>query len=252
MKITRPKINKKVSRTLWALVFLFDIVGVYIMFHPDLLVMPFVNAAQTQQQSPQQPTKSKVVSAPTVSAEPTSQPQQTANTDTPAVVTVKPAISKPVVQSAAPAIATPAPDCSPNATSQDPCKLGQCFGYPYGVCESNPNQSHTQKDQTPPDPNRPSYDLWGNEWTATGTLIHATCPNVKDPISGKDNPECVCPQFIRGYDQNTNAAICGYVTGCPYGDSVPLGAECYKNCLNENPQAATDPAVCYQGTGYTQ
>ncbi len=26
--------------------------------------------------------------------------------------------------------------CAPTATSQDPCKLGQCFGYPYGICES--------------------------------------------------------------------------------------------------------------------
>ena len=38
-----------------------------------------------------------------------------------------------------------ASSCAPNATSQDPCKLGQCFGYPYGICESNPNQGELPK-----------------------------------------------------------------------------------------------------------
>jgi len=37
------------------------------------------------------------------------------------------------------------PSCAPNATAQDPCKLGQCFGYPYGICESNPNQGEDGK-----------------------------------------------------------------------------------------------------------
>ena len=35
--------------------------------------------------------------------------------------------------------------CAPTATVQDPCKLGKCFGYPYGVCESNPNQGELTK-----------------------------------------------------------------------------------------------------------
>lgn len=35
--------------------------------------------------------------------------------------------------------------CAPTATVQDPCKLGQCFGYPYGICESNPNQGEMTK-----------------------------------------------------------------------------------------------------------
>lgn len=37
------------------------------------------------------------------------------------------------------------PSCAPTATAQDPCKLGQCFGYPYGICESNPNQGDITK-----------------------------------------------------------------------------------------------------------
>jgi hypothetical protein len=88
------------------------------------------------------------------------------------------------------------------------------------------------------DPNAPTYDLWGNEWSATGTLIHATCPNVPDPISGKDNPECVCPAnnsqgqyYIQGYDKTTNAVVCGfgYYDQCPYANSVQGGTpECDK------------------------
>jgi hypothetical protein len=41
-----------------------------------------------------------------------------------------------------------------------------------------------------------------------------------------------CPNqgdFVRGYDKETGAVICGHVTGCPYGDSIPLGAECDKH-----------------------
>lgn len=47
-----------------------------------------------------------------------------------------------------------------------------------------------------------------------------------------------CPQFVRGYDDNGNP-ICGYVTGCPYGDSIPLGPECDKHApenVNQTPE----------------
>lgn len=50
--------------------------------------------------------------------------------------------------------------------------------------------SANQKDPTPPDPNRPYYDLWGNQFSYDGKLLHAACPNVPDPISGKGNPYC--------------------------------------------------------------
>lgn len=238
MKINKPKLNRKVMRrTFWGLVILIDLTGIYLLFHPDLIIMPFVNAAQTQQQSPQQPSKSKVVTAPIVTTQPAPEASDSSFTGKSEVVTPQPTKAvAPVQNTKTVTPAAPAPDCSPNATSQDPCKLGQCFGYPYGVCESNPTQ--TQKDQTPTDPNRPSYDLWGNEWTATGTLIHATCPNVKDPISGKDNPECVCPTdtaqntwYIMGYDKTTNAAVCHieYYNACPYSENVSADDPmCYK------------------------
>lgn len=48
----------------------------------------------------------------------------------------------------------------------------------------------SEKDTNPPDPYRPSFDTWGNKWSYDGKLIKAQCPNVPDPISGKDNPEC--------------------------------------------------------------
>lgn len=36
-------------------------------------------------------------------------------------------------------------------------------------------------------------------------------------------------QFVRGEDKETGEPICGTVTGCPYGDSIPLGPECDKH-----------------------
>lgn len=62
-------------------------------------------------------------------------------TPPPAPVLVQPTIPKP------PVISTPpnTNSCAPTATVQDPCKLGKCFGYPYGVCESNPNQGELTK-----------------------------------------------------------------------------------------------------------
>lgn len=45
-----------------------------------------------------------------------------------------------------------------------------------------------------PDPNRPYFDLWGNEFTYNGTLLKAA-PCVTDPISGQQNP-ISCPMPI--------------------------------------------------------
>ena len=61
-----------------------------------------------------------------------------------------------------------------------------------------------------PNPDRNYFDAWGNEFDYQGNLIHAVCPNAPDPISGKDNPECVCPpsQYLQGYGKDTNAAVC--------------------------------------------
>jgi hypothetical protein len=39
---------------------------------------------------------------------------------------------------------------------------------------------------------------------------------------------CPAPSFTRGIDKETGQPICGHVTGCPYGDSIPLGVECDK------------------------
>lgn len=52
-----------------------------------------------------------------------------------------------------------------------------------------------------------------------------------------------CPEgyFERGFDKETGAAICGHVTGCPYGDSIPLGPQCDKQAPQQ-PAATTETA----------
>jgi hypothetical protein len=41
-----------------------------------------------------------------------------------------------------------------------------------------------------PDPNRPSYDMWGNKFSYDGVLLETgTCP-YSDPITGQANPLC--------------------------------------------------------------
>lgn len=51
--------------------------------------------------------------------------------------------------------------------------------------------------------------------------------------AGRCADKCPPPSFIRGIDKETGAAICGTVTGCPYGDSIPLGPECDKHIPQE-------------------
>ena len=95
-----------------------------------------------------------------------------------------------------------APACTDTTT------CGKCAGYPNGVCESctigqcggkdacDPNAlpadyEECQKDTTPPDPNRPYFDGWGNEFDYMGNLIKAA-PCTTDPISKVPNPYS-CP-----------------------------------------------------------
>lgn len=154
----------------------------FVLYRPDQIVDPRFNSVAI---------KAAVATKPVAAT--------SVKTTTPASITpglpTKPKTTTPV-SSPAPAQSTPTSSadqsCAPNATSQDPCKLGQCFGYPYGVCESNPNQGSITKDPTPPDPNRPYYDLWGNEFDYQGNLIQASTECI-DPISGAVNtynPSC--------------------------------------------------------------
>ncbi len=48
----------------------------------------------------------------------------------------------------------------------------------------------SEKEIIQSDPYRPTFDTWGNQWSYDGKLINAQCPNVPDPISHKDNPQC--------------------------------------------------------------
>lgn len=56
------------------------------------------------------------------------------------------------------------------------------------ACEFNPNGA-LSKDPTPSDPERPYFDLWGNEFTYDGQLMHISTECV-DPISNEPNPYC--------------------------------------------------------------
>ena len=148
--------------------------------------------------------------------------------NTPASTPVTPQPSTPVtsvnvvpVKSAPVTPPTPSHDTYPvNPT---------CNNVPTGANASGACASNDKCSSNCTDPNRPSYDLWGNKFDATGHLLWAACPNKPDPISGKDNPYCVCPAatsqgvyFVRGNDMNTNQVVCGfgYYHECPYAEAV--------------------------------
>lgn len=81
---------------------------------------------------------------------------------------------------------------TPACTDTTTC--GKCAGYPNGICESCTIGQCGGKDTTPPNPNRPSFDVWGNEFDYMGNLINAA-PCTTDPISKQPNPySCTPPQ----------------------------------------------------------
>lgn len=55
------------------------------------------------------------------------------------------AVVQPPINGPNPYCSNQPANCAPAGLVQDPCKLGQCFGYPYGICESNPNQGELTK-----------------------------------------------------------------------------------------------------------
>lgn len=70
-------------------------------------------------------------------------------------------------------------------------------------------------------------------------------------VVGRCSDKCPPPKFVRGFDKETGAAICGYVTGCPYGDSIPLGPECDKQAgrgAGELPAVQQTPAAAPENT----
>lgn len=77
------------------------------------------------------------------------------------------------------------------------------------------------------------------DWIIAGPPVHAEGIGTSDKFDG----ECTgtetagrcadkCPNptdTLQGYDKETGAAVCRSApTGCPYGDSVPLGPDCDK------------------------
>lgn len=87
-------------------------------------------------------------------------------------------------------------------------------------------------------------------------ISHATAPQKayaqsSDKYDGDCQPDATigrcadkCPNptdTLQGYDKDTGAPVCKAApTGCPYGDSVPLGAECDK-LAPQQPTQTIDP-----------
>ena len=68
-----------------------------------------------------------------------------------------------------------------------------------------------------------------------GVIVATPFKHASQPASAVQQAEpCPPPSFQRGIDKVTGEPVCGIVTGCPYGDSIPLGADCDKH-------APTDP-----------
>jgi hypothetical protein len=123
--------------------------------------------------------------------------------------------------------------------------LGVGFILPVHV---SPDTVAAEKDPSPPNPDRPYYDGFGNQFKFDGTLMHATCPNVPDSVTGQNNPECVCPAdtsagayFIRGNDKNTNAVTCGftYFNACPYAEGYAATDPMCEKFAAQQPITAT-------------
>lgn len=81
-------------------------------------------------------------------------------------------------------------------------------------------------------------------------VAFATSDKSDGPCTGQETAgRCAdkCPNqtdTLMGYDKTTGAAICKAApTGCPYGDSVPLGPECDKLAPQVLSQNVTPPVV---------
>lgn len=184
-----------VRKTMWGLAITVILAMLWVIFYRSdwLVIPPFekVSSMQTvSKKATTKPTNVNPVKATTAKTTPVVTPVSVGTT-TPKTGTNTASAGTPPAQTGTTATASGTDtNCAPNATSQDPCKLGQCFGYPYGVCESNPNQGTLDKDcasTSCTDPNANYYDLWGNEFTYDGTLIQASTEQT-DPISGQVNP----------------------------------------------------------------
>jgi hypothetical protein len=177
-----------IKRISYTLLFLLSISAlIIILFYPEQVVDPsFNNVSAT----------SHVKQKPVSLIQPTANVKAVNTSVAPTEVSTNKQQSTPApTTNSTPAPVQTAPQsCAPNATSQDPCKLGQCFGYPYGVCEScqTPNSCTGKDPNDETDPNANYYDLWGNEFTYNGTLIQYSS-ECADPISGAINtynPSC--------------------------------------------------------------
>lgn len=96
------------------------------------------------------------------------------------------------------------------------------------------------------------------DWIVGGLPAHASglsfdkfdaqCTGTE--TAGRCADKCAGPnEFVRGFDKETGAAVCGVVTGCPYGDSVPLGPECDKLAPVYNEAQAIAPAPADEFAG---
>jgi len=190
--------KKTIKKAFWLTVGVFAIVAMYItLYEPDQLVDPSFKSVASLTKAPIKTSSVNAVKASTAKTTSVVTPVSVGTT-TPKTGTSTPVAGTASTQSGTNTTnsgTTEPANCAPNATSQDPCKLGQCFGYPYGICESNPNQGTLDKDcasTSCTDPDANYYDLWGNEFDYQGNLIQYSSECV-DPVSGAVNtynPTC--------------------------------------------------------------
>lgn len=153
--------------------------------------------------------------APLLPANPTLIMQPRINKATDVSILFKPAHSQTSDDKSTPAIAVQSPAVTPTTTTQPSTPVPSASITPDVPATSesqiDPVTAATQPTNIPNDVNSSKYD--GDCQIGDGGRCADKCPNPNDTL--------------QGYDKETGAAVCrNPPTGCPYGDSVPLGPEC--------------------------
>lgn len=93
-----------------------------------------------------------------------------------------------------------------------------------------------------------AINYFGTAHAATSDKYDGDC--TANTTDGRCADKCPAGSYSIGTDKATGAVVCkANPTGCPYGDSVPLGPECDKLApavlpsTNESAQASITPDV---------
>lgn len=103
-----------------------------------------------------------------------------------------------------------------------------------------------------------------NDVAAAPTFDHSQCQypdRQSNPVDGCDNSDPACGEIAKGASEcpaDCPAGTfwrggCVKVTGCPYGDSIPLGPECDKfapqptGTTADSDKGEVEPVIEFQG-----